>query len=281
MKIDNKHTFELNPKHSNAFNVEVYKDTLLKATQYLIAETKRFNNFNWDLAKVMEAQKAVEKAANITVENSDSVSAILKYSNTKTAVLNMASAKRPGGGVYKGAKAQEEALFRCSNLGLSISKKFYPLNSDELLYTKDAVFFKDVHYNDLSNGFTADVITCAAVNLNDHAIYGYNGKDIKTSDPQMDGEYIMTTQTKIAKILDIAILHKVETIILGAWGCGVFKNDPNFIATSFKDALNTVVQGKMRKEYFENIVFAVINDHNSVANNYEIFKQHLSELETV
>ena len=59
-----------------------------------------------------------------------------------------------------------------------------------------------------------------------------------------------------------------ETIVLGAWGCGVFKNNPETIATLFKEVIE---EGTTTK----NVVFAVINDHNSFADNYSIFKKIL------
>jgi len=91
-----------------------------------------------------------------------SVSAGVEWSKKgRTCILNMASYKRPGGGVERGARSQEECLFRCSNLFHVISKDFYPLK-EEALYTKDAVFIKDKNYN-LMEPVTLDVITIAAM----------------------------------------------------------------------------------------------------------------------
>lgn len=275
MRTPNKHTFEKVSKYGNEQNVEIYKDTLLKATQYprLDSQTKKHI-----VSENFTSARAKNCAGKITVMPTDSVSALIhltdndqrKYVNF--AILNMASAKRPGGGVAKGAKAQEECLFRSSNLGLLISPHHYPLKDTEFLYTHQAVFFKDWNYNDTSEGYTADVITCAAVNLNENAKYGYSGKDIQTTDPLNDPEYIMTMNSKVAAIIMSAVPGGANKLILGAWGCGVFKNDPNFVAQCFLDNLNI----DDRRYYFDEIVFAVINDHNSVANNYEIFKKILS-----
>jgi uncharacterized protein (TIGR02452 family) len=80
---------------------------------------------------------------NITVINSDTVSALVEYSKiSKTCILNMASHKKPGGGVKNGARAQEESLFRCSNLSKSISNTLYPLNKNECVYTKNSIFLR-------------------------------------------------------------------------------------------------------------------------------------------
>lgn len=255
-------------KFHNEQNVEIYKDTLLKATQYRIGKTGLF------LLKDHVLGNEPIRKGNVKVIEADSVTAMTMFANTRIAVLNMASAKRPGGGVASGSKAQEESLFRCSNLGLSISKEFYPLKEDEFLYTKNAIFFKDVRYNEMEFGIEADVITCAAINLNDNAIYGYFGREVNSDNVLEDPEYIKLTNNKIEAIITIAIKHNVETLILGAWGCGVFKNDPNFIAQTFYN--NLLIND--RYKHFDNVIFALINDKNSTSNNVEAFKKYVKEI---
>lgn len=195
--------------------------------------------------------------SNISVINSDTVSAAIDFSLLgKTALLNMASYKRPGGGVRNGARAQEECLFRCSNLSEVIPTSHYLLQEDECLYTSAGVFFKDFNY-DYITPTEIDVITMAAINLN-----GFELTDIK--------QYIKTNKDKIRLMLSLAIKNDVKNIILGAWGCGVFKNNPVQIASFFKEVLD-----EGYNSYFDNVVFAIINDHNSVDNNLEIFKSIL------
>lgn len=275
MKTLNKHTFERVSKYGNEKNVEIYKDTLLKATQYPRWDQQTVKN---KTNTPLHTARANRFEGKITVMPTDCVSALIHLTDTDPrkfvtfAMLNMASAKRPGGGVAKGAKAQEECLFRSSNLGLLISPQHYPLLEDEYLYTHSAVFFKDFNYNDTADGYICDIITCAAINLNENAKYGYSKKDIDSVDPLKDATYLQIMNDKIAAIIDSAIISGVNKLILGAWGCGVFKNDPNFVAQCFLDNLNK----DNKRYYFDEIIFAVINDHNSVANNYEIFNNILS-----
>ena len=196
---------------------------------------------------------------NVKVVNADTVSALMTYSRKgKTAVLNMASFKKPGGGVRNGARAQEECLFRCSNLS-TISTDFYPLKPNEALYTKDSIFIKNFYYNDMEP-VICDTVTIPAINLNSFARY---------DDLQSDLDYENITKDKIRLMLSLCISNHVENVILGAWGCGVFKNEPQTIAQYFKDVI------KEGYNNFDNIVFAIINDHNSVDNNYKIFKETL------
>ena len=194
----------------------------------------------------------------ISVINTDSVSAVVEYSKLgKTCVLNMASYKRPGGGVHNGARAQEECLFRCSNLIQVVPTSFYPLEVNEALYTKDAIFFKDKDY-EYMEPVVCDVITIAAINLNENAKY----------DPvQNVTEYRKITKDKIRLMVSLAAQNGVKNLILGAWGCGVFNNDPTTMSQYFSE----VLVGEGYSVDFDNIVFAIINDHNSVGNNFDIF----------
>ena len=199
----------------------------------------------------------------ISVINTDSVSAVVEYSKLgKTCVLNMASYKRPGGGVHNGARAQEECLFRCSNLIQVVPTSFYPLEVNEALYTKDAIFFKDKDY-DYMEPVVCDVITIAAINLNENAKY----------DPvQNITEYRKITKDKIRLMVSLAAQNGVKNLILGAWGCGVFNNDPTTMSQYFSE----VLVGEGYSVDFDNIVFAIINDHNSVGNNFDIFNNHFN-----
>ena len=194
----------------------------------------------------------------ISVINTDSVSAVVEYSKLgKTCVLNMASYRRPGGGVHNGARAQEECLFRCSNLIHVVPTSFYPLEVNEALYTKEAIFFKNKDY-DYMEPVVCDVITIAAINLNENAKY----------DPvQNITEYRKITKDKIRLMVSLAAQNGVKNLILGAWGCGVFNNDPTTMSQYFSE----VLIGEGYSVDFDNIVFAIINDHNSVGNNFDIF----------
>jgi uncharacterized protein (TIGR02452 family) len=226
--------------------IEVYQDTL-DYSKYLLNSNTTKHNFSEILTNQSKSK------TNIEVVNTDSVSALTAWCKVgKTAVLNMASYKRPGGGVINGARAQEECLFRCSNLGHVISPDFYPLEDNELLWTKDAIFFKDVNYGYMKD-VIVDVVTIAAINLNTQKVDNYEE----------------LTKDKIRLMLSMAIKNDIENLILGAWGCGVFGNDPGKMATMFMDVINEGYS-------FDNIIFAIINDHNSVGNNYTEFKKAIS-----
>ncbi|CAG7581380.1 MAG: gp114 [uncultured marine phage] len=239
--------------------IEIFEDTVS------YTESKDFNSVTTkhDFSQIDLTVGTNE--CNIEVINSDTVSAGYEYSKLgKTCILNMASYKRAGGGVRKGARAQEECLFRCSNLFDTVSQDFYPLSEDEGLYTKDSVFFKNRYYN-LMEEFTVDVVTVAAVNLNKNSYFDKSKNKWIEGIVEKEDDYQLVTESKIKLTLDLASKNECENIILGAWGCGVFKNDPSEMCDMFKNVLN---------EYsfnFKNVIFAVINDHNSVGDNYDVF----------
>lgn len=210
-----------------------------------------------NLSNLVEIKKS-DTLVKISVINSDTVSAANVYSKLgKTGILNMASAKKAGGGVKNGARAQEESLFRCSNLFQSVIQEFYPIGLDQAIYTSDAIFIKDFNYNRIEP-FMVDVVTIPALNLNDNA--KYDDLDIVSS-------YEQITKSKIELMLNLLHFNKCENIVLGSWGSGVFKNDPFIMATYFYDVI------KKYRYSFKNIVFAIINDHNSVSDNYLAYQE--------
>ncbi len=242
--------------------VNVFQDTLENSKNINQSVTSKYT-----FDEILPAKLTMFKP-NISVVNSDSVSALVEYSKLgKTCVLNMASYKRPGGGVYNGARAQEECLFRCSNLIHVVPNTFYPLQENEALYTKDAIFFKDKDY-DYMEPVKCDVITIAALRL--HGVIGESGEMSYESDV---AEYRKITKDKIRLMISLAAKNGVQNIILGAWGCGVFKNDPKIISQYFSE----VLVGEGYNVDFKNVIFAVINDHNSVGNNFEIFNKQFNK----
>jgi len=228
----------------------VYEDTKRICADIPTPKSEKLNRYNWTF------KSAVKKESKVTVEPIDTISALEKYAPLgRTAVLNMASSIKKGGGVAKGAMAQEECLFRCSNL-FTIPDEFYPLDVHEFIYTHDATFVKSANFKPIS--IKADVLTIAAPNINKENKY-YTPKDF------FKYSYEELISIKIDEMFNSAHHFGCKNIILGAWGCGVFKNDPTTIAIAFKKTL------QYKRYMFNNVVFAIINDNNSVGNNYQVF----------
>lgn len=211
--------------------------------------------------------------ANITIYNQDTCECAKRFvSSGYTCILNFASAKHVGGGFLGGAIAQEECICRMSTLYASINsndaKEYYihnnqnsdiqPMYSDYTIFSPCVEVIRDSQYNLLHNPYTISAITSPAVNV--HRARSCSHIEIFNCMLQR-AEYV----------LKIAVDNKVENLILGAWGCGVFGNNPKNVAQQFKYLL-------FEKGYikcFENVSFAVYDRHGDTFKAFkETFRQY-------
>lgn len=201
----------------------------------------------------------LDNMTTIVVEELDSVSAVKRFQSDKTCVLNFASYKNPGGMFLAGSSAQEESLCHESTLYNVLSRwqSYYNDNSKNLnkaLYTNRALYSPDVIFVGDEKTYHADVLTCAAPNKKAATEYR------RVS----EGDNSIALTDRIMFVLEVAASNKVNTLILGAFGCGVFGQNPAEVAEIFKNALDTRFRG-----VFNRVVFA-IPDANS--DNFKAFK---------
>lgn len=176
--------------------------------------------------------------------------------------LNFASARNQGGGFLAGAIAQEEDLCRASGLYACLKRKplFYNANimCDDALYTHGIIyspnvpFFRDEHNQFLEKPFTLSIITAPAPNL--------SGMREEGNKALVKG----LLRERAIRILQTANANGHKNIILGAWGCGAFGNDPKVVSEAFMLALTKV-------PYFEHVTFAVY-DTREPFTLFETFK---------
>lgn len=204
----------------------------------------------------------------VRVENSDCliIAKELKEQGYKVAVLNMASRQNPGGGVYGGAGAQEENLFRRSNLfrsmfqfasyasqyGLKKSPYQYPLDRNfGGVFTSNAIVFRDLEqkgYALLDTPYEMSFISVA----------GMNRPEINNEGMIVD-ELVEPIKNKMRTIFRIGLDNGFEALVLGALGCGAFRNPPRHIARLFHE----VMDEPEFKGMYKLIVFAILEDCNS------------------
>lgn len=187
--------------------------------------------------------------------NCGTVDAILELvsQGKQAAVLNFASAKNPGGGFLNGAMAQEESLAAsgCLYETQIIHEDYYKNNracgtmmyTDHAIYSPDVVFFRDGKFSLLREPVTASVLTLPAVNM---------GQVMLKGEDRTEAERVMKRRMGIA--LAIFAQQRCRHLILGAYGCGVFRNDPVLIAKWWEEWLSGAFSGM-----FESIVFAVLD----------------------
>lgn len=202
----------------------------------------------------------------IEVVNEKTISSAIRLHKQNAVALSFANAKTPGGGFLLGAKAQEEDICRASALYECIKNKpnFYNDNilkdnfyTHGMIYSPNVPFFKDEEL--LEEPFNLSIITCPAANL--------NGIEDKTN---LVEKLETLYKERMVKILQVAAYHGHKTIILGAWGCGAFCNDPKLVANAFSFALNQVPA-------FEHVCFPVYDiwDKSIALNKYDVFKEIL------
>lgn len=190
----------------------------------------------------------------------------LKPQFSEIAVLNFANPFEPGGGVRRGAMAQEECLCRCSDLYNALAQPYFIKNyylyhlvrvtynfSDRLIYSPDITVIKsdDRIPQLLDTPFFVDVITCAAPCL-------------RILDMRSDEKLMKLYKSRIKNILEVAMSKDVDCIVLGAFGCGAFRNNPNLMAKAFAAVL--IDEGYA--EYFKKVVFAIKRTGDFCKNLY-------------
>lgn len=205
-------------------------------------------------------------STKIYVENIDSFLKAIDM-GPNAAVLNMASKSMPGGGVRNGSRAQEEDLCRRSNLVKSLykfhsdlgrsyfkyidfDKGSYPINLYGGIYSsKISIYRHPGTYEKYDTPAITNVIT----------VPGVLNPAIDPNTGLMENRFVRIARGKIRAILRIALIHGHRKLVLGALGCGAYKNPPKHIATLFKEVLEEFEF----KNAFEEICFAILEDDNS------------------
>ena len=203
----------------------------------------------------------------------------------RPAVLNMANRSTPGGGVLNGAGAQEETIFRRTNIfrslyqfapsaedyGIRKSSLQYPMDRNfGGIYTPSATVFREEE----SDGFR---LMEEPRKLDFISVAGMNRPDLNPNGMIID-RLVEPIRHKIRTILRIGLVHGHDSLVLGALGCGAFHNPPAQIARLFHEVL-------MEKEFadkYRHISFAILEDHNSHQRhnregNYLPFKREFED----
>lgn len=228
-----------------------------------------------DMDKIKSYESDVITPINIEISNKSSIDEALKQSNSgkNVMVLNFASAISPGGGVKNGATAQEESLCRVSGLYQCLvnQKSFYNyhrihrnyLYNNNIIYSPNVPVIKDNEGKILNEPIAISFITSPAV-------YAKYAKMFFLSDEKINS----VMKNRIDKLIDFIIEKSPDCVILGAFGCGVFKNNPNIIANIFKEAI--VSRSNELNSRNIKIIFAIY-DKEKTGINYRTFEKILKE----
>lgn len=269
-------------------NMQIFEDTMkcIKRDEKLKESVQQ----SIDKQKLYYAEGEIDipnvtdKECKVVVSMKRSFEAASAYAKEgkKVCVLNFASSTNPGGGVTRGSSAKEEALCRCSTLYpcLNVNElfdEFYqphraamnPLYNDDIIYTPGVTVFKsdetDPEMMYESKWYQVDILTCAAPNLR-QVPSNYMNPFAGDSPAEIENSDLMKLHLKrIEKMFKVAIDNGAQVLILGAFGCGAFRNPPALVARAFK-----TVQEKYGK-YFDAIEYAIYCRPEET-KNYKAFR---------
>ncbi|MBG9693141.1 hypothetical protein ABD91_20585 [Lysinibacillus sphaericus] len=190
-----------------------------------------------------QSYRIYEKAATVQINNLTSLEALFQLNErySRVAVLDFASDSNPCGGFLNGYSAQEESLAYASNLYPALKQvkyqQFYKvhrsltekISPNKIAVSPEIVFFKNDQHKYLKKPICAEVIVAAAVNQN-----SWRNK----FSPLPYHVVYQQMKLKIESILGIAAFTEKDALILGAFGCGEYGNDPSMVAEIMKNALN-------------------------------------------
>ena len=229
-----------------------------------------FGDWNWDgsLPKASEIF-----STEVDVVEGDCLEAAEKLiaRGLRPVVLNMASNETPGGGYQDGAGAQEENLFRRTNLLHVLANEgcwytpqekdvvspteMYPLPDPSCLYSPSAFVMRASEANGyawLPKPYEVAFIASAA----------YRRPGLKKNEDhevRLIPKFAEGFLKKARALLWTAAHFGHDSVVLSAWGCGAYRNPPKHIAELFKQAIEEPwIHGR-----FKNITFAVFDDHNA------------------
>lgn len=197
----------------------------------------------------------------IQVNQSSTIENAIAYhrydSSSQICILNFADSTKPGGGYLNGRSPQEETLCRQTLLYPTlVGNQMYQYNiknnlkvegSDVMIYSPNVYVIRNDKYKEIQHPFTVNIISSPAVD---------NRKKIHNSDQLME--------SRIRKIINLAAIKQNDALILGAFGCGVFKNNPFKIARIFYQVL--VIENM--KNYFKSVIFPIFKSEEK----YMIFR---------
>lgn len=220
--------------------------------------------------------KQIYKSTIIKVSNLDTIecSLLLKQNNLNPLVLNLADPRFAGGAVSTASGAQEESLFRTTNLfkTLITNNELYPIKDDEAIYSSKVRILKTSEkrgWKLINIPIYLDFVACCGLYMPQ---IDYEKESYPVFKNLEDVEKI---KKKIELILQIAYLNNHDSIVLGALGCGAFNGPSEHIAKIFKEILKGY-DGVFKRIHFAILkrsddMYIVKNYNESKKDNYDIF----------
>jgi len=229
------------------------------AAEAATAQTRLFTPE--ELAWMAEIEPThADRATSYDVRNEttlDACTRLLAEGDGPVLVLNFASGKNPGGGFLGGSQAQEESIARSSALYPTLlgQRDYYDTNrgcgtalyTDHMILSPGVPVFRDDAGRLLERTYSVSVLTAPAPNAG----------AVRRNEPERVDDLLPTMRRRVAMVLAVAAQNNYRRLVLGAWGCGVFRNDPAEVAALFAEQL---LDNGPYVGVFEEVVFAVLDN---------------------
>jgi len=242
--------------------IRIWNETREAASAYTSRPAEKFS-YDENLHVKASGQTSV------AVLNQDSIEAgrELQLRGLRPLVLIFADHRFAGGDVKNGSGAQEESLFRRTNLcNFMLQHVHYPIFPKEALLSKDVTVFRDTEARNCEwiEPFRMDFIACPAL---------HNPRLIDGSLSESDANEI---RMKLRLIFQVAYKCKHNALVLGPMGCGAWRSPPEQVAQIMKEEIE-LVHGA-----FDHVTVAclevqqsdyIVRNRDKAISNYHVFKQ--------
>ncbi len=202
----------------------------------------------WEVLSPVPTEPSCDTEIGVTRETTLQAAKRLFEEGEMPMALNFANGLQPGGGFLLGANAQEESLCRCSALYLTLlGDEMYAAHkalgnrdsSSWAILSPEVPVFADGKGVLEPIPWPLGILTCSA----------------PVATPEAVDRTARLMASRINRVLHIAVQYGYGTLVLGAWGCGAFGNDPHRIAGAFHQSLHGRFAGQ-----FDRVVFAIADD---------------------
>lgn len=246
--------------------------SLNAAQTYTVENTKVYRPEDSDqlLGNYQGLAENTGMSIDVTDETTlNAVRRLIREGHEDVFCLNFASAKNPGGGFLGGSQAQEESIARSTGLypSLLTATEYYEVNraTKSCIYTDYMIYSPKVPIFKLENGDLMDELMSVSI-LTAPAV---NAGVVRNREPEAEPKIEEVMRRRIEKVLAIALAHGHRTLVLGAWGCGVFQNDPEKMAQYFHE----IITSKFA-QHFQKIVFAIYSKNPKFIQPFQQWFQH-------
>ncbi len=196
-------------------------------------------------------------------------------------VHSFSNARKLGGGAWNGRSPQEESLMRALPEVL-VSYMCVPgrrgidvfLSPGEVMVTPGIGDHENIRVLAAALPWVHSVNADGSVVLHHEDVPTYGKKVLSKA------EYESQLEMDVLNVLAVAQNLGVDYLITGAWGSGVYNNDPELVSSIFQKTLNAEdCKGKLWKNHFKEILFVIPEKEadGSKSANYEAYKKAFAD----